>query len=156
MSQRNTWRKRGKMFDIQEIQKILPQRYPFLMIDRVTELEPGRRVVAIKNVTFNENFFSGHFPGKPIMPGVLIIEAMAQASIILFYSPEKIATNKKLSYYLGAAKVRFLNPVFPGDQLKITVEPIKVLSSAAIVNAEVFVGDKEVAKGELSFSVKED
>jgi 3-hydroxyacyl-[acyl-carrier-protein] dehydratase len=142
------------MLNIEEIQKILPQRVPFLMIDRVVELEPEKKVVAIKNVTFNEGFFAGHFPGKPIMPGVLIIEAMAQSSIILFYTHKNDSLGKKSSYYLGSVKVRFLNPVFPGDQLKITVEPVKMISGAALVNAVACVDDKEVAKGELSFSVK--
>lgn len=136
------------MFNIEEIQKILPQRYPFLMIDRVLELEPGKKVVAIKNVTINDEFFSGQFPGKPIMPGVFIIEAMAQAAIILF--------SGQISYYLGSVKVRFLNPVFPGDQLKITVEPIKILSGQSIVSVLAHVDNKEVAEGELSFSVKEE
>jgi 3-hydroxyacyl-[acyl-carrier-protein] dehydratase len=136
------------MFNIEEIQKILPQRYPFLMIDRVLELEPGEKVVAIKNVTINDEFFSGQFTGKPVMPGVFIIEAMAQAAIILF--------SGQISYYLGSVKVRFLNPVFPGDQLKITVEPVKILSGEKIVRALAGVGDKEVAEGELSFSVKEE
>jgi len=141
------------MFNIEEIQKILPQRFPFLMIDRVLELEPQKKVVAVKNVSFNEGFFSGHFPGKPVMPGVLIIEAMAQSSIMLFYSGQQ--EDRKRSYYLGAVKVKFTNPVFPGDQLKITVEAVKVISNAALVNATACVGDKEIAKGELSFSAKE-
>ncbi len=140
---------------IEEIQKVLPQRFPFLMIDRVIELEPGKRVVAIKNVSINEGFFSGHFPGKPVMPGVLIIEAMAQAMIMLFYDAQAMPKEKMPVYYLGAVKVRFLGPVFPGDQLKITVEPLKILSGAGIVNAAAEVNGKEVAKGEISFSVKE-
>lgn len=143
------------MFDIEEIQKILPQRYPFLMIDRVVELEPGKKAVAIKNVSFNEGFFAGHFPGKPVMPGVLIIEAMAQAAIMLFYAQGQ-ENKKKLSYYLASVKVRFLHPVTPGDQLKITVEPVKIITGAAIIKASVEVADKEVAGGELSFSVKEE
>lgn len=142
------------MFNIEEIQKVLPQRYPFLMIDRVLELEPGKKVVALKNVSFNEGFFSGHFPGKPIMPGVLIIEAMAQAAIMLFYQDKDTACDKQASYYLASVKARFLNPVLPGDQLKLTVEPVKVISAAAIVKAVAEVGGKEVASAELSFSVK--
>lgn len=141
--------------DIEEIRKILPQRYPFLMIDRVLELDPGKKIVALKNVSFNEEYFSGHFPGQPIMPGILIIEAMAQASIVLFYGSQDPARNKKLSYYLGSVKVRFLNPVIPGDQLKITIEPLKMLSSAGIVKAQATVSDKEVAVGEISFMAKE-
>jgi beta-hydroxyacyl-ACP dehydratase FabZ len=142
------------MLDIQEIEKILPQRFPFLMIDRILELEPDKKVVAIKNVTYNEGFFAGHFPGRPIMPGVLIIEAMAQASIMLFYGHKK-AADKKLSYYLGSVKMRFLAPVFPGDQLKITIEPVKILSHAAIVNAVARVEEKDVARGEIVVSIKE-
>jgi beta-hydroxyacyl-ACP dehydratase FabZ len=144
------------MFDIEQIQQILPQRFPFLMIDRVLELEPQKKVVAIKNVTINEGFFEGHFPLRPIMPGVLIIEAMAQASIMLFYADQSQARPKKVSYYLGSVKARFLQPVHPGDQLKITVEPVKIITGAAIVNAVAYVGEKEVAKGELSFSAKEE
>jgi len=143
------------MLDIETIQKFLPQRIPFLMIDRVIELDPGKKVVAIKNVTINERFFAGHFPQHPVMPGVLIIESMAQASIMLFCDDPDKTPDKHATYYLSSVKVRFLNPVFPGDQLKITVEPVKVISNAAIVNAVAQVGDKEVAKGELSFSIKE-
>ena len=143
------------MLDIETIQKVLPQRIPFLMIDRVIELEPGKKVVAIKNVTINEKFFAGHFPGAPIMPGVLIIEAMAQSAIMLFYDGQDQAAREKKTYYLSSVKVRFTSPVVPGDQLKLTIEPVKVVSNAAIVNALAQVGDKEVAKGELSFSIKE-
>jgi len=144
------------MFNIEEIQKVLPQRYPFLMIDRVVELEPGKKITAIKNVSINEGFFEGHFPGKPILPGVLIIEAMAQASIILFYAQKEPSVDKKMIYYLGSTKVKFLHPVFPGDQLKIVVEAVKILSTAAIVSATAFVQDKEVARGEIGFSAKEE
>ena len=144
------------MLNIEEIQKILPQRPPFLMLDRVLELEPGKKVVAIKNITVNEEFFNGHFPGKPILPGVLIIEAMAQAAILLFYKEGAAVTDKKMAYYLGAVKVKFLNPVSPGDQLKITIEPIKLLSGQGLVSALAQAGDKEVARGEISFSVKEE
>jgi len=162
------------MLNIEEILKVLPQRMPFVMIDRVVEFDPGKKVVAIKNVTFNEYFFSGHFPGKPVMPGVLIIEAMAQSSIMLFYphtnftkdklknteigvgvyTPDPQVSKDKPAYYLTASKVRFFHPVVPGDQLKIIIDPIKLISSAGIVKASVFVGDKEVAGGELTFTKK--
>ena len=144
-----------RVFNIEEIQKVLPQRFPILMIDRVVELETGKRVVALKNVTINESYFAGHFPAEPVMPGVMIIEAMAQAAIMLFYSPEAVNTGAGQSYYLVSVKVRFLKPVFPGDQLKITVTPVKAISAAAIVNAIAEVDNKEAAKGELSFSLKE-
>lgn len=144
------------MFNIEEIEKILPQRYPFLMVDRILELEPGKRLVALKNVSYNEEFFSGHFPRKPIMPGVLIIEAMAQAAIILFYGSQKASGEKKLSYYLGSVKMRFFHPVVPGDQLKIIIEPLKMVSNAGIVKTSALVLDKEVAGGEISFIAKED
>lgn len=144
------------MLNIEELLNILPQRFPFLMIDRVIELDPGKKVVAIKNVSVNEQFFSGHFPALPIMPGVLIIEAMAQSAIVLFYTKKDLGQNKKMAYYLGNVKVRFLNPVYPGDQLRITVTPVKMLSNAAIVEARAEVGDKEAAHGEISLSVKEE
>lgn len=143
------------MLNIDELQSILPQRFPFLMIDRVVELEPGKKVVAVKNVSINEQFFSGHFPGRPIMPGVLIIEAMAQAAIVLFAQSKDVPKDKKMAYYLGNVKVRFFSPVFPGDQLKIKVEPLKMLSAAAIVSVEGTVGDRKIAEGELALSAKE-
>lgn len=142
------------MLNIEEIQKILPQRYPFLMVDRVTELDPGKRIVAVKNVSFNEGFFSGHFPGKPVMPGVLMIEAMAQASILLLCAGKDGSLDHSYTYYLGSAKVRFLHPVTPGDQLVITASPVKVLSGIGIVEASVSVAGKEVCRGEISFSAK--
>lgn len=143
------------MLNIEEILKILPQRFPFIMIDRIIELEPQKKVVAVKNVSYNEEFFSGHFPGNPIMPGVLIVEAMAQASIILFHSAKKSLSDKELVYYLGSVKIRFLSPVKPGDQLVLAIEPLKILSNAAIVKAEAKVNNQVVAEGELSFVAKQ-
>lgn len=142
------------MLNIEEIQKILPQRYPFLMVDRVTELDPGKRIVAVKNVSYNEEFFSGHFPGKPVMPGVLMIEAMAQVSILLLCAGKDGALNQSHTYYLGSTKVRFLHPVTPGDQLLIIAQPVKVFSGIGIVDASITVAGKEVCRGEISFSAK--
>jgi 3-hydroxyacyl-[acyl-carrier-protein] dehydratase len=142
------------MLNIEDIQKILPQRYPFLLIDRILELEEGRKVVAVKNVSVNEDFFAGHFPGNPVMPGALIIEAMAQASIALFHSAQGQTVENEKVYLLGTVKARFLNPVFPGDQLRITVEPVKIISSGAIVNALAETRGQEACRAELGFSVK--
>lgn len=140
--------------DFEEIKKIIPQRFPFIMLDKVVELDPGKRVVAIKNVSGNDMVFLGHFPEKAIMPGALILEAMAQASIILFATGEKNKTgNKKHMYYFGSVKARFLLPVVPGDQLRLSVENVKTLPNGAYVSGEAFVDDKKVAEADLVFSV---
>lgn len=108
--------------DIQEILKSLPQRYPLLLVDRVLECEPGRRILALKNVSANEPYFLGHFPGRPIMPGVLILEAMAQAACVLAFRTlgDEIAPNS-LYYYAGVDHARFKRPVVPGDRLEVEV-----------------------------------
>jgi len=112
-----------RMMDVGEIKEYLPQRYPFLMVDRVVELELGKRIKAYKNVTTNEEFFQGHFPQKPIMPGVLIIEALAQAAGVLgFKSQEKKPKDGYLYYFVGADHVRLKRPVVPGDQLVLEAE----------------------------------
>ena len=108
------------MMNIEDIKEYLPQRYPFLLVDRVVEIDLGKSVVAYKNVSVNEPFFEGHFPGKPIMPGVLIIEALAQAAGVLgFKSQEKKPKDGYLYYFVGADHVRLKRPVVPGDQLKL-------------------------------------
>lgn len=140
--------------DISEIQEIIPHRHPFLLIDRVVELEPNEKLVAIKNVTVNEEFFQGHFPEEKVMPGVLITEAIAQAGCIYFYY-SKNKQGKKLIYYLGKISVKFFAPVVPGDQLRIEVASVKLTSKAGVFKGEAFVGDKKVAGGEFVFSTKE-
>jgi 3-hydroxyacyl-[acyl-carrier-protein] dehydratase len=140
--------------DIHQIKEILPQRYPFLFIDRVTELEPGKKVIAYKNVTINDIFFQGHFPQKPIMPGVLIIEAMSQASILLYYSAYKDDLDKKPDYYLGSVKAKFRHTVTPGDQLRIEARTVKILPTGAFVETKAFVEDKEIAEAGLIFAIK--
>lgn len=134
------------------LQQILPQRYPFLMIDKVIQYIPGEKVVCIKNVTFNEPQFLGHFPERPIMPGVLIIEAAAQTGILFFYQPDHPEVNRE--YLLTSVKVSFIKSVIPGDQLMLTVTPVKVISEAAILKVECTVSDAVVAKGELVVAAK--
>ena len=112
------------MIDIRQIMQAIPHRYPFLLIDRVIDVEPGKRIVALKNVTFNEPFFPGHFPGQPIMPGVLIVEAMAQAAAVMMLRDMPDA-DEKLVFFTGIDKARFRRTVVPGDQLRMTIECIK-------------------------------
>ena len=143
--------------DFEEIKKLIPQRFPFIMLDRIIELEPGKRAVAIKNVSGNDIFFLGHFPEKAVMPGATIIEAMAQAAIVLFaFGKKQGAGEAKPLYYFGSVKARFLGMVVPGDQLIIKVESVKSLPTGAFVSGEAFVGDKKVTEAELVFSVKHD
>jgi len=143
--------------DFEEIKKLIPQRFPFIMIDKVIELDPGKRAVAIKNISGNDMVFQGHFPEKAIMPGALIIEAMAQTAIILFATSGKSESNdKKPLYFFGSVKARFLHPCVPGDQLKINVVNVKTLPTGAFVSGEAFVDDKRISEAELVFSVKND
>jgi 3-hydroxyacyl-[acyl-carrier-protein] dehydratase len=141
------------VLDINEIFKILPHRYPFLLIDRVIDLTRKQRIVAIKNVTINEPFFAGHFPGQPIMPGVLIVEAMAQAGGALLLT-EVEDRNGKLIMFTGIDRARFRRPVVPGDQLRLEVE-LKVWRAVANMIAVrmegiAYVGEKKVAEAIVS------
>jgi 3-hydroxyacyl-[acyl-carrier-protein] dehydratase len=143
--------------DFEEIKRLIPQRFPFIMIDRVLEIEPGKRAVAIKNISGNDMVFLGHFPEKAVMPGALIIEAMAQTAIVLFATDKtKEKVDKKRIYYFGSVKARFLHPAVPGDQLKINVENVKSLPNGAYVSGEAFVEDKKISEAELVFSVKDE
>ncbi len=142
------------MLDIEQIKTILPHRYPFLLIDRVVDFSEGQQLTAIKNVTANEQFFQGHFPDEKVMPGVLIVEAMAQAGAVFFYLEKKLQDKKSVVYYLGSVDAKFLKPVFPGDQLKIVIKPKKLLSKAGFFAAEAFVKDVRVAKSEIGFGVQ--
>ncbi len=143
-----------KSLDIDKIKEMLPHRHPMLLIDKVTDLEDGKKVVAVKNVTINDWFFQGHFPGRPIMPGTIIVEAMAQTSILLYHSGYEDKLKKIPEYYLGSIKASFNSPVIPGDQLRIEAETVKLLPTGAFVNTKAFVGDKKIAEADLIFSVK--
>lgn len=133
------------LLDVEEIKEYLPQRYPFLLVDRVVEMEIGKSIVAYKNVTVNEPFFQGHFPNSPIMPGVLIIEALAQAAGVLgFKSQEKKPKDGYLYYFVGADNVRLRRPVVPGDQLRLEAEVITNRRGVYRFSAKASVGDELV------------
>jgi len=132
--------------DINEIRNTLPHRFPFLLVDRVLEFNAGESLVAIKNVTVNEPFFQGHFPEKPVMPGVLILEALAQATgLLAFRSEGRDAARNSLYYFVGIDKARFKRPVEPGDQLRLSVEVVKVKRGIWVFNTEASVDGKVAA-----------
>jgi 3-hydroxyacyl-[acyl-carrier-protein] dehydratase len=141
------------MLNFEEVKELVPQKFPFLFIDRVIEFQKESKIVCLKNVSGNEAFFAGHFPGLAIMPGVLIIEALAQASIILFQKSFETDKEKNKVFLLASANVRFSKPVFPGDQLVLEVNSEKIVSNAAIVKGVAKVGEKIVTKATLSFGV---
>lgn len=137
--------------DIKDILKILPHRYPFLMVDRIIELEPGKRAVAIKNVTVNEPQFTGHWPGNPVMPGVLMLEAMAQVGGIFLLS-EADAKGKN-AFFAGMDEIRFRRPVVPGDQLTITAELVRRKGNLGKAAAVAKVGDEIAVEGVFMFAL---
>jgi 3-hydroxyacyl-[acyl-carrier-protein] dehydratase len=142
--------------DINQVLKYLPQRYPVLMIDRVKECEPGKRIVALKNVSANEPHFQGHFPGRPIMPGVLILEAMAQAAGVLVFSGEGAIqqSDRQVYYYVGIDNARFKKPVVPGDQLELEVLLERVLRGIGRFDCVARVGGQVVAEARILCSVR--
>lgn len=136
--------------DISAIVQLLPHRYPFLLVDRVLECIPGKSIRALKNVTYNEPFFPGHFPGRPLMPGVLIIEALAQtAGILAFVSAGVVPNHETKFYFVGIDKARFRKPVEPGDQLILTVALERALRGIWKFSSTALVGDVEVANAEM-------
>jgi 3-hydroxyacyl-[acyl-carrier-protein] dehydratase len=140
--------------DIQQVLKFLPQRYPVLMIDRVRECDPGKRIVALKNVSANEPYFQGHFPGRPIMPGVMILEAMAQAAGVLVFSAEDKNIADHLYYYVGIDNARFKKPVVPGDQLEIEVELERALRGIGKFKCVARVAGEMVAEATILCSIR--
>jgi beta-hydroxyacyl-ACP dehydratase FabZ len=130
------------------IMNCIPHRYPFLLVDRVLELDAGRRIVAVKNVSFNEPFFPGHFPGAPVMPGVLIVEAMAQAGAVLLLH-DMADRDSKLVYFTGIDKARFRRTVVPGDQLRMTVEVLKLRSKTCKMRGTAEVDGQLAAEAEI-------
>jgi 3-hydroxyacyl-[acyl-carrier-protein] dehydratase len=136
------------MLDINEIMNILPHRYPFLLVDKIVEMEVGKRIVGIKNVSINEPFFPGHFPGHPVMPGVLVIEAMAQIAAILAYSSDE-SIRSKITYFVGIDNARFRKPVMPGDQLRFEIAATGCKRGIWIFDAKAFVDGKLVTEAEL-------
>ncbi len=139
--------------DIGAILKILPHRYPFLLVDRVLELEPGRRVLALKNVSYNEPFFQGHWPGRPIMPGVLIVEALAQAAGIML--AEIVNPTERVALIVSIDDVKVRRPVVPGDQLHLEVIGLRYKSSSAHVRGLARVGDQLAAEAKIRFVMVE-
>ena len=141
--------------DIHEILEYLPHRYPFLLVDRVVSCEPGKRIVAIKNVTVNEHFFAGHFPHHPVMPGVLIIEALAQAAAILtFKTHNHKPDDSSVYYFVGIDKARFKKPVLPGDTLELNVEVKRFARNIWWFSTLARVADRVVAEAELMCTLR--
>lgn len=138
-------------FDIEKIMQVLPHRYPFLLVDRVLEFQEEKHIVGIKNVTVNEQFFMGHFPGRPVLPGVLIIEAMAQtAGILMLSRPEN---RGKLAYFMSMDKVKFRKTVVPGDQLTLKIDVVRIKSKTIQIRGTAYVEDKLIAEADLMFSL---
>jgi 3-hydroxyacyl-[acyl-carrier-protein] dehydratase len=144
------------VMEIGDILEHLPHRYPFLLIDRVLELEPGKRILALKNVTINEPFFPGHFPGRPIMPGVMIIEAMAQAAALLAFKSDNLKRHAgNLVYFLGIDDARFKSPVVPGDQLMLEAVLERQLKGIWKFQGRAHVGERLAAHAKMMCTVRE-
>ena len=138
-----------------QIKELLPQRFTFLMLDRIAEFHPKKKIIGIKNITGNEVFFQGHFPGEAIMPGALILEAMAQIALIYFKLIQGDSNTDRSPILFAGIKARFIKPVVPGDILNIEMAPIKIVSVGGIMEGVAKVDNKVVARAELTFSAKE-
>jgi 3-hydroxyacyl-[acyl-carrier-protein] dehydratase len=141
------------MMDLVEIQKLLPHRYPFLLIDRVVEIIPGQKLLGYKNVTINEPFFAGHFPGHPVMPGVLILESLAQAGAILAYKSADLDPTREVSYLMAIDGAKFRKPVVPGDRLDLEVSVLKHKGAVWKQKGTASVNGVKVAEGEFLATV---
>ncbi|MCK5244502.1 MAG: 3-hydroxyacyl-ACP dehydratase FabZ [Desulfobacterales bacterium] len=138
-----------ELYDIRRIMEFLPHRYPFILVDRIVEIVPNERIVGLKNVTINEPFFQGHFPGAPVMPGVLMVEAMAQTGAVLAISSLPAEEHGKLMYFMGIDKARFRKPVVPGDQVIMEVEVIRRRGKTLKLSGNARVDHDLVAEAEL-------
>jgi beta-hydroxyacyl-ACP dehydratase FabZ len=135
------------VLDIHKILKKLPHRYPFLLVDRITEYTPGKTIVGLKNVTINEPFFQGHFPGTPVMPGVLLLESMAQTGAVMLMDGER--DSGRIPYFMSMDKVKFRRPVYPGDQLRIEIEVLRIRSRMSSCLGRILVDGQLVAEAEI-------
>ncbi len=140
------------MAEIQDIMKVLPHRYPFLLVDRILEVEPGKRIVGLKNVTINEPFFPGHFPGHPVMPGVLIVEAMAQTGGMMLMDAVE-DPESKVVYFMSLDNVKFRKPVVPGDQLRMELEMLKFRGKTCRMRGVAYVEGQPVAEAEMMAAI---
>lgn len=142
------------LLDVNEIKKLLPHRYPFLLVDKVIEFKKEKEIEAIKNVTANEEFFQGHFPHFPIMPGVLMVEALAQTSALFYLLNLGLKENTKSVFFMGVDKCKFRSPVFPGDTLKLVVNPIQIRGRISKMQGKAYVEDKLVCEAQLTAMIE--